>query len=252
MKTAGIDLAAQPKNTAVCVVLWAEGAGRVIELREAQDDEALVGLIGEKGVSRIGIDAPLGWPDAFVDAVAGHRESAEWPDPDEGQTELRRRLCFRATDLHLNDLGFRPLSVAADKIAVPTMRCAHLLSRWAAEGKPVDRSGKGMVAEVYPAAALKRWGLASAGYKRAPNRDNLKQLVASLLQRATWLKLDPASRASFEHDDNAFDALVCALVARAVARRQTEPPEGGGQLDQARREGWIHVPHPDSLTRLAS
>ena len=43
------------------------------------------------------------------------------------------------------------------------MRCARLLSRLAGEHGVLDRTGRGRVAEVYPMAALRRWGVIEAG-----------------------------------------------------------------------------------------
>ena len=50
-------------------------------------------------------------------------------------------------------------------------------------------------------------------------------------------------------DDNAFDALVAALVARAAAIGETiKIPKK--HLEVARREGWIALPTEGSLDRL--
>jgi hypothetical protein len=51
-----------------------------------------------------------------------------------------------------------PLSVATNRIGLAATRCAGLLARLAADGRPVDRAGTGVVVEVYPAAALKLAG----------------------------------------------------------------------------------------------
>ena len=76
-------------------------------------------------------------------------------------------LAFRRTDQVVHAATGRwPLSVSADRIAYPAMRCAGLLARLAATGRPVRRSGiDSLVAEVYPAAALRIWELPTAGYK---------------------------------------------------------------------------------------
>ena len=50
--------------------------------------------------------------------------------------------------------------------------------------------------------------------------------------------------------DDAFDALVAALVARAVAAGLVEPIPGEERA-AARKEGWIAVPREGSLERLA-
>jgi hypothetical protein len=64
-----------------------------------------------------------------------------------------------------------------------------------------------------------------------------------------WLKVSPPVREACVEGDDALDALVAALVARAAALRMTEsaPRELKGQ---AQREGWIHLPQTASLSEL--
>jgi Protein of unknown function (DUF429) len=62
------------------------------------------------------------------------------------------------------ETGVDPLSVSSNLLAICAMRCAHLLVELAGEGA-LDRTGAGLVAEVYPAAALRQWGLDPRGYK---------------------------------------------------------------------------------------
>ena len=52
-----------------------------------------------------------------------------------------------------------------------------------------------------------------------------------------------------EKSDHAFDALVCALVARAAAIGLTASPTEGDR-EAARVEGWIAIPGPGTLGRL--
>jgi hypothetical protein len=51
------------------------------------------------------------------------------------------------------------------------------------------------------------------------------------------------------HSDDCLDALVCALVARAVDRRKTIPPPHE-LAEEATVEGWIHLPDTGSLSAL--
>jgi len=252
VRTLGIDLASQPKKTAACAIAWEDGRATVSAPRLEMTDDDLLGLAA--GSDAVGIDAPFGWPQPFVEFLtrrpAPGAETAAW-----GKAR-RDELCFRLTDrLVWTALGRPPLSVAADKIALPAMRCAGLL---AALGV-ADRSGDGRVCEVYPAVALKTWGLASKGYK-APRGgagtrvrgggENLALLLGNLLGACPWLVLSTETAALCARDDDAFDALVAALVARAAALGLTVRPSP----DQAARagiEGWIAVPLPGSLGRLA-
>jgi hypothetical protein len=143
----------------------------------------------------------------------------------------------------------RPLSVSTDRIGVTAMRCAALLDQLAARGERVDRAGAGKVVEVYPAVALQRWSLRSRGYKKAKGRTELAALVDSLEQEIPGLEIPSRDRELCSGNDDAFDALVASLVARAAALGLTDrpPPE---HAERARREGWIHVPQRGTLAQL--
>lgn len=242
MKTVGIDLAAKAKKTAACKIEWHEGIARVVSLESGLGDSTLLDLIA--GADKVGIDAPFGWPDEFVDAVAGHRGLRQWPGAGHADADdFRRTLSFRETDRSVMGVR-RPLSVSTDKIGVTAMRCAGLLHKIG----DVDRAGSGTVVEVYPAAALVRWGLQSCAYKGNRAEGALPSMLDALVSGIP--ELDLAGHEPLKSDD-LFDALICALVARAAAVGLTDLPPAGS-LDRARREGWIHLPHADSLGRLAS
>lgn len=146
----------------------------------------------------------------------------------------RRGLAYRVTDLFVREeAGLNPLSVSADRIAYVAFRGANLL---AALGGPIDRSGAGLVVEVYPAATLRRWGLTHRGYK-LPGRDSL---VDELLAAAPWLDLGP-HEALCRRSHDAFDAVIAALATRAAALGHTQPPTPE-QREAARVEGWIALP----------
>jgi hypothetical protein len=250
MRTAGVDLAAQDKNTAVCVVEWGSGGPRVDLPRVGLDDDALLDVICDS--DRAGIDAPFGWPQAFADAVAAHQARDRWPGSTAELRELaeqregyRRRLSYRVTDLAViedRELSVRPLSVSTDRIGVTTFRCALLLDRLGHERRvEVDRSGlTGRVAEVYPAAALNAWGLPFKGYKGGAGREVRGELVRKVGRRL-GSGFGKEARKMCADSDHALDALVSALVARAVAVGATRQPDAG-QSQAATSEGWIHIP----------
>jgi hypothetical protein len=245
MSVLGIDLAAGAKKTCACVLSSENGALRA-SFVSGCDDQRLFELA--KRQRKIAIDAPFGWPNEFVEALNAHRAGEGWPAPDDESPEVfRAALSFRATDrvvMHTR----RPLSVSADKLGVTAMRCAFLLHRWSGR-KPVDRTGRGKFVEVYPAGALVRWGLGGSGYKGS-NRKTLGGLVAEVLNYLPALELAPDDRSLCASNDDAFDALVAALVGRASLLGLTDPPPRSRRA-QAAQEGWVHLPLRGSLPFLA-
>src|SRR5262249_13303136 len=113
---------------------------------------------------KTGIDCPFGWPGAFVGFVTAHQIGHVGIPQDSGGAGWRRELVMRRTDAFVQDqLRLVPLSVSADRIAHVALRCAVLLAKLNAAGRPVDRSGSGPVVEVYPAASLRSWRLDRRG-----------------------------------------------------------------------------------------
>ena len=247
MLTAGVDLASQDAKTAACVIDWTNTPAKVTELVTGVDDAKITDLITT--VEKVGIDAPLGWPIAFADAVAQHSHDGSWPSTYlHADNEAFR---YRRTDLWLwNTLeSSPPLSMSTDKIAYPAMRVAAVLSRLP---NRMAFDGTNTVVEVYPAAALRRWGFASRGYKGKDNFGARKELVDTFLARsAQWLRLEDAESALCISSDDAFDAVIAALVARATVLSLVDAiPEEDRAA--AKREGWIAVPSEGSLGLLAS
>jgi predicted nuclease with RNAse H fold len=239
--TVGIDLAAQPENTAACVVNWTRSSAVVEQIETDLDDKDIVDLISR--ADKAGIDVPLGWPVDFINAITAHLHGKPWPG------HPFRRLRFRETDRFVFDrTAHWPLSVSTDRIGIPAMRAAALLSKM---GETADRLGMGRVVEVYPSAALRRWGFDPARYKGKKGLENRRHLVKAFQGRTSrWLRLPDCYEDSCNSSDNAFDALVAALVTRAGAIKLTEPvpPESD---DFARKEGWIALPLVGSLDKLA-
>jgi predicted nuclease with RNAse H fold len=238
--TLGVDLAAADERTASAVVRWRDGEADVVEARLGVGDEAILEAIPR--VDRAGIDCPFGWPVPFTEMVAGHaRGRIARPGPEESSAQWRRRMVYRTTDEVVRaETGLIPLSVSADRIAHAAFRAALLLTRLAEAGIPVDRTGDGPVAEVYPAACLRRWGLAHRGYKRGEGHGFL---VDHLLAAAPWLRFGEHEQLlRMSHD--AFDAVIAALAARAVALGRFRRP-GADERPSAVVEGWIALPTCD-------
>ena len=239
MITAGLDLAAMPERTALASIEWARRRAVIRDLVCPAGDGVILEVIGQ--ADKTGIDCPLGWPDAFVDFVAAHRSGHVTLPRDGTGSGWRRELTMRRTDLFVRDkLRLVPMSVSADRIAHVALRCAVLLAKLAASGHPVDRSGAGPVAEVYPAASLRSWGLRHRGYKQPGPADALPAAVDDLLAAVPWLDCGPHAE-TIRRSHDAFDAVVAALTARAAIRGQTRRPTGD-DLAAARTEGWIAVP----------
>jgi len=236
LQTVGVDLASAAGKTSWCRMSWHSQRGSVDALELGADDERLVACA--EGADVVGIDAPFGWPSAFVRMLQDAPRAMQWPDE-------RDTLRFRATDHHVRErTGLWPLSVSSDLIGVVAMRCRGLLARLGAAGHTCF--------EVYPAAALQRWGIEPRGYKGAARRAALGERVDALLRAVTWLELTPEHQALVRSCDDAFDALLAALCARAAAvglvDEQDRMPAGA----EVAREGWIMLPSRSALARLAN
>ncbi|HEV2034080.1 MAG TPA: DUF429 domain-containing protein [Candidatus Dormibacteraeota bacterium] len=237
---AGIDLASLDERTATCRITWRDGRVIADDPVLGASDPDLRELIEVS--DKVGIDIPLGWPSIFVQAISAHHSHRPWPEVPEHDQRLR----YRATDFVVRqETGRWPLSVSSDLIAVPTLRAARLLS-----GMDFDRSGEGKLVEVYPAAALRRWHLPPTGYKRSAGSSARQRLVDQFATITTqWLVLSSAGWRACQASDDAFDALIAALVALAKANDRCDPIPTEHQAE-ARAEGWIALPDSDCLEDL--
>src|SRR5450631_3187126 len=181
--SAGLDLAATPERTALASIEWAGTRAVIRDVVCPAGDDVILEVIGQAG--KTGIDCPLGWPDAFVGFVAAHRSGHVALPPDGLGAGWRRPLTMRRTDVFVQEkLRLVPLSVSADWIAHVALRCAVLLAKLDASGRPVDRTGAGAVVEVYPASSLLGWGLRHRGYKQPRTPDVLAAVAGDLLAAA--------------------------------------------------------------------
>ncbi|MFF3914195.1 DUF429 domain-containing protein [Streptomyces sp. NPDC001852] len=253
--TVGVDLAARARRTAVCRVVWGSGDGPTAEFVVPEGDEQLLAVV--RAADKTGLDCPLGWPSSFVATVLAHHQGVRLPRPArfgeraDGRPGLDA-LRFRLTD----DLTWKatstrpPLSVSTDLLGVVALRAAHLLDALEASGVPVPRDGSGPVAEVYPAAALSRWGIRlTRSYKTAaPEAHALREQILRSIEAGLGSALPEAVRARCAVSHDHLDALVCALVARAVLVGDTLWPRSADERSAALQEGWIHLPGPDLAT----
>lgn len=236
-----MDLAAATRKTAAAVIEWAGGGARLVHLALDVTDEDIVALFGSCDMT--GIDCPVGWPDAFLPFLAGHLNFDAHPVLDHDGIEGRRLLAYRDTDRFVTrETGLIPLSVSADRLAHPAMRCAVIQAKIAREHGPQARDGSGRLAEVYPASSLKLWGIHARGYKGRgiPESERLGVILDSLTVAAPWLDL-AGQRDVLAASDDMFDAVIASLTARAVSLGQTlTPPDDHAAT--ALSEGWIHLP----------
>ncbi|UUL76647.1 DUF429 domain-containing protein [Pseudarthrobacter sp. Fe7] len=251
MRTLGVDLAAATKKTAVAVIEWDSGSSgqdssgkdraRLTHLALDVGDQEIVDLFGTSEMT--GVDCPVGWPDALIPFLTGHLACDAEPVLDHDGIAGRRLLAYRDRDRFVTRATkLIPLSVSADRLAHPAMRCAVIQAKIAALHGPQPRDGSGRLAEVYPAASLKIWGLNGRGYKGRgiPETERLGLLLAALEEQAPWLDLG-GHRDRLTGSDDLFDAVIAALTARAAARRRTLLPDEA-HAHAARSEGWIHLP----------
>jgi len=247
MRTAGVDLSVADKGTAAASIEWEAGRARVGVPTLGLDDAALLDLLPE--VEWTAIDAPFGWPEPMVAALHAYSTEDRWPAPGKQSFRLRR------TDLHVHDRVLAetgqklwPLSPSTDRISLTAWRLAGL--REAAYERSrirFDRAGGDRVVEAYPAAALLLWELPRDGYKSDP--EAREQLLAALESTAPWLEWGEGAREACVESDDAIDAVLCALIARAAAFGLTEkPPPEAREL--ALVEGWIHLPRRGSMGEL--
>ena len=238
MLTAGVDLAAENKGTALAVVDWSGPTATLTDLRLGVGDDAIAEAATT--VEKLGIDCALGWPDEFVSFVVAHadHESIDALSVDGGM-DWRRTLAYRETDRDVRaKTGRWPLSVSTDRLGLTAMRCAGLLARIQARGVAVDRSGSGVVVEIYPGASLRLWGFDTTGYRVSAAAREL--LLTRVLDAAPWLDLQGHAELMVRSGD-AFDAVIAALASRSAALGHYEPPPAQ-HLARARREGWTALP----------
>ena len=244
MLIAGLDLAAEPKNTALAVIHWRDDSAELVDLRLDVRDSEIADAAA--GFEKLGIDCALGWPKPFVEFLVAQSASAGLAQLGlghgafVGDIDFRRTLAYRETDRNLHKLTGRwPLSVSTDRLGLTAVRAAGILSQLAAAGMDANRAGSGLVVEVYPGATLRGWGFATAGYRASTQVRT--QLLANLADRAPWLSLSQQQRELAVESCDAFDAIFAALAARAAQLGHFYKPNPD-QLELAEAEGWLALP----------
>lgn len=238
MVIVGVDLASQPAATGLACLRHRGGTWVIDDAGVGAGDEQVHAAVAS--ARRAGVDVPFGWPAPFVDLLRAHR--TDEVDPALAvDRDWRRPLVWRATDLYVHQrTGVAPLSVATDKIAYPALRWAGLAAGLRAAGLDMARDGTGAACEVYPAAALRIWGLPHRGYKGAAGRGVRARIIAGLGELLPALHWNGHERVCLEQDD-ALDAVLSAVIAANVAAGQYQPPPAELR-PRALEEGWICLP----------
>jgi predicted nuclease with RNAse H fold len=236
MLTAGVDLAAEPKGTALAIIEWKKTSATLVDLQLGVADEQIVEAA--QHVDKLGIDCALGWPIEFVDFLNQHSNPKSKAHPDGGM-DWRRRVSFRESDRHVKEVtGKWPLSVSTDRLGLTAMRCAGLQGRLQQSGIEVNRSGTAKVVEIYPGASLRLWGFDTTGYR--VQEETREELLTSIQNEVPWLNLDSYKELMISSTD-AFDAVIASLATRAAAIGKYSPPPRE-HLETAKIEGWIALP----------
>jgi predicted nuclease with RNAse H fold len=236
MISAGIDLAAEPKGTALALIEFSNNKAKLYSLEQGLDDNALIA--NTHNADKVGIDCAFGWPIQFAQFVNNHQDLSN-KELIDGGMDYRRELSFRETDREIKRLTGRwPLSVSTDRLGLTAIRCAGLLSKYQAKGIEIDRSGAKLLVEVYPGATLRNWKLDTTGYRINPGAR--AKLLEQLELQAPWLELATFRTKMIESAD-CFDAVIASLAARAVYLGDYNKPTSA-QIEMARVEGWICLP----------
>ena len=240
MQFSGVDLAAEARLTGVATISAKRPSLSLERVTVGVSDEEIIDIVSHSAGT--GVDVPIGWPMAFVQFVQQHaNRTLQSPETTAGS--WRRTLALRTTDVEVHRrTGLTPLSVSANLIAYPAFRWAGIEAKLRELAVDVARDGSGAIAEVYPAAALYRWGIPHTGYKGL-HRSDVRHGMVEALSRV----FDPLDWNGFEDlvigDDNALDAVISALVRYQIHRGHCAgPPEHLAEI--ARLEGWIWVPEP--------
>ena len=157
----------------------------------------------------------------------------------------------RRTDAFVQHaIGKKPLEVGADRIARTAHAALALLSKLGkalGTSVPLAWSPTGVegpaAIEVYPAATLKAYRIRDAGYKKADQRDERREIVKGLKRQ--WMTIPDCRASELHRNADTLDAAVCVLAAEDFIAERAAGPE---DQDLARREGWIWV-HPGGEKR---
>jgi hypothetical protein len=228
-------------------VQWVTGEPGVFTCHRgnARHRDDLVDKIAETaGTDWWAVDVPFGWPDAWADFLSRHANGpAHLPPGPPDDERPWSGVARRATDRHVTGQRFTDrsptlgFSVTFDKLGATAAAWSWI--EWQLQSRHrlvIDRAGvteKNKVCETYPAAAWRKWF--TTGNPTSVSDEEFQGHLGAILRpdNGCWT-ITPHER----------DALICACIARARATDRTDPIPPN-LLDQARREGWIHLQRED-------
>ncbi len=245
MITVGVDLASKSNDTAIAVIEWGTERSRALRVILGADDEMI--LDEAKRADFVGIGSPFGWPDPFFEFVSQNRVGRVEEPRRAATVSGRDEIMYRTTERRVREwLGLKLMPSISNMLGSTVLRCAGIQTRLAEAGVSVIRGEGGRVFEVYAPASLMAWGLHEPSYKtQSASRARILEQVGRRLS------LDLGEyRALCVDSDDATDALVAAMTARAVALGLWREPIDDGERARASTEGWICVPNGTIETLL--
>jgi hypothetical protein len=215
----------------------------------------LVRYLRESDFAAAGIDAPFSIPAEYLPAN-GHSallEEVASIEPIDGRPfpsaqqfvscvlskrQPATKKPLRRTEKYWQDKGVNVRSTlwtGARGGAAMTAACLKLLHEVGRPLWPWQRSERGLLVEVFPAAQLKQWGLPHQGY----NRNNEAEAgIRHSIVCALAARIDLGDfRPILEEGADALESLICAFAAIAVKSGDNSEHEDGAIDD----EGLIAV-----------
>lgn len=253
MRTIGIHFAAPSSQKWMAVVRWERDAAELVYLDRIGHYLELADVVNTYEL--VGIDCALGWPRAFTEfvnsyAAKGSGAAHAYPSP------IAPQFRYRLTDqIVMHTLpGLRLSSPVSSGAATATLQCAHVIAKKdyppSAFGGPPDA---GNVIEVSPQASLGQWEMPYQGYKASKGRSLLHKMVTTMVKDplGPQVNLGPWFD-TCRTNSHAFEALIAALTARAVALDRAIKPRNSAEVEAAMDEGWIWLPEKKSLSKLCN
>ncbi len=238
----GIDCATQPEKVGLARAVWDGRRLAEVKIHPGKPDTDVAGVVvswlPEDGSCLLALDAPLGWPEAFGKALAGHAAGELLP--------VETALFFRRmTDRRLEKVH-HPMDVTADRIARTAYWAVNLLDEVAKRaGRPIPLAwGPQQLAplsaiEVYPAGTLTQLGLPASAYKKAEQVGQRQAIIDGvrhfLAENTDW---SPCLE-----DADQLDAVLCLVAGMDFLYGRCPAPD---DLALAKKEGWIWVREKNS------